>query len=208
MAAWLIPAIISGASALYSATKKSPKTPEYKPSQWETDYYNKLKGILEGTDTSFNLEGQYQLAKDKLLPEYERLRKEGNINLARQNSEGGAQVGLEQSLATNQYNQLANLRRELQDQLQNLRYSALQGMGQLGTARSQAEYGQQMTDFQARMTQYQEMQNALAGLMGTGANMAYDMYGSQTNPSTSYSSTTFGIQPRYKSYGYKSIGSK
>lgn len=197
MPAWLIPAAISGISALYSATRKSPKTPKYQPSQWETDYYNRLRGILEGTDTSFNLESQYQLAKDKLLPEYERLRKEGNINLARRNIEGGPQVGLEQSLATNQYNQLANLRRELQGQLENLRYGALQGMGQLGTARSQAEYGQRMADFQARMAQYQETQNALAGLIGTGANMAYDMYGSQSRP---YSSKTFGIQPKLTNY--------
>ena len=201
MPAWIIPAAIGAASALYSATRKQPKTPQYKPSQWEQDYYKRLEGILGGTDPSFSTEGQYQLAKDKLLPEYERLRKEGNINLARRGIEGGPEIGFERKLGENQLRDLTNLRRQIEGDLRNLKLLALRGMGQLGQGRSQAEYSQQMADFQARMQQYQQMQESMTGLIDVGGQMAYGMYGNQ--PQRTYSQ--FPIQQRYT---YTPIGSR
>ena len=114
------------------------------------------------------------------------MRKRRQQFAAKRRISGGPEIAMQRKFYENQLEDLANLRRELEEQNQQLRMSALQTMGQMGQARSQAESRKQMLDFQARLQQYQDLQNAIAELMGVSGTIGYENYINRPTTGQSY----------------------
>jgi len=57
----------------YKQATTPPNVPEYEPSAWETESYDWMKNIREGKSDLLNTENTYQLLKEKMQPEYQRL---------------------------------------------------------------------------------------------------------------------------------------
>ncbi len=203
--AYVIPAAISAASALYGAFKKPPSVPKYQPSAWEREYYRRLQEILEGKSPLFtqaDIERQYRMRKERMLPEYERVRKEAGVRFARRGIEGGPVTGFETRLGERQLQDLMRMRQMIEEETRRLeeqrKMAALQGLGGLGRARSAEESRRAMAGFETQMRRYQALQEALADLMGVSGSYAYE----QAFPQQTYIPTTYyptGFRPEYYS---------
>ena len=182
----MIPTAISLGSAIYGATRKPPKAPKYKPSEWETEYYDYLRDIRSGKSPLLSTESRYKLLKEKMQPEYKRLQKEYDIYSARRGIQGGPQQAFQQGIAEDQLTRLMQYRKELEESKRQLQLSAAQSMGQLGTSRSAAESQRAMANFQAALQQYQQLQSALGQLAGTAGSFAYGQAFPQQNMADFY----------------------
>ena len=185
---WAIPAAISAGSAIYGATRKPP---QYEMSEPQKQYYKQLQDILAGRSKGFtqaDIEREYGGFKERMLPEYSRIRSEQMEKFARRGIQGGPQIEFERKLGEAQIDDLIRARRQIESETRRLeesrKLSALQGMGQIGQAQTSAE-------FQQAMMEYQQQQQALADLMGMGGSLAYemgfpqqDLYGQQAPIST------------------------
>lgn len=202
--AWWIPLAVGGASALYGMTRKAP---EYEMSPEQREYYGYLNKILSGDMPAYSAQDKariYQTQKEEMLPEYERIRKEQQSRFSRRNIEGGPVEAFEQRLGEHQITRLQKLRQAIEEESRRIdearKMAALQGMGQIGSQISQANY-------QNAMQNYYQQQQALGNLAGTGFSLAYDMYG-MNQPSGQGGVSMFGPQaqgylagqPRYPIY--------
>lgn len=169
---WAIPAAISAGSAIYGATRKAPK---YEMSAPQQEYYKRLQDILEGRSEGFgraDIEREYMGFKERMLPEYSRIRKEQMERFAGRGIQGGPQIEFERKLGEAQIDDLIRARRQIESETRKLeeqrKMGALQGLGRLGEVQTQ-------TEFQQAMIEYQKQQQALADLMGMGGSLAYEM---------------------------------
>lgn len=197
----------AGAGLGYSiggmAASKKPSMPKYKPSEWETDYYNRLKSMVEGNSPLLNTENKYQLLKDQMQPEYERMQKEYDIYSAQRGIQGGPQQAFRQGISEDQMQKLLQARRQLEEYKTQLQMAAQQAMGQLGSTRSAAESQYAMTGFESAMQQYQLLQQQLADLMGTSGSLLYE--NSLNKPRTTTQKVNVKIDPT-KTYDIPLIG--
>ena len=152
-----------------------PDVPQLKTSDWEKDYYNRLKSIVEGRSpgyTKADLEKQYQMQKQQILPETQRIEKRGLINFARRGISGGPVNAFEQNLGQNELQQLIKARQliEYQNKLLDLRrkMAALSGMGQVAGRKTNLQNRQKMLAYQQLYNQYQGLQNQLSQAMNIG----------------------------------------
>ena len=152
-----------------------PDVPQLKTSEWEKDYYNRLKSIVEGRSpgyTKADLEKQYQMQKQQILPETQRIEKRGLINFARRGISGGPVNAFEQNLGQNELQQLIKARQliEYQNKLLDLRrkMAALSGMGQVAGRKTNLQNRQKMLAYQQLYNQYQGLQNQLSQAMNIG----------------------------------------
>ena len=156
-----------------------PKVPQLQTSDWEKNYYQRLKDIVEGRAPGYtraDLEKQYQMQKEQILPETQRIEKRGLINFARRGISGGPVNAFEQNLGENELQQLIKARQliEYQNKLLDLRrkMAALSGMGQVAGRKTNLQNKQKMLAYQQLYNEYQQLQNQLAQAMNIGGQVA------------------------------------
>ena len=192
-----------------------PNAPQLKTSDWEKDYYNRLKSIVEGRSpgyTKADLEKQYQMQKQQILPETQRIEKRGLINFARRGISGGPVNAFEQNLGQNELQQLIKARQliEYQNKLLDLRrkMAALSGMGQVAGRKTNLQNRQKMLAYQQLYNQYQGLQNQLSQAMNIGGKvvMSAIMPGEDVSSLTSQGGNVLapgaGTQSTYPMYRY------
>ena len=156
-----------------------PDVPQLQTSNWEKDYYQRLKDIVEGRApgyTKADLNRQYQIRKEQMLPEYQRIEKQGLVNFARRGISGGPVTAFEQHLGESELQQLMRARQliEQQNRLLELRrkMAALSGMGQVAGRKTNLENRQKMLAYQQLYNEYQNLQNQIGQALNIGGQVA------------------------------------